>query len=220
MITLKKTVLAAAVLASMGATAAQAFPIVNFSFDGQFTMRNETGAVTGGNAITGSMQMDMNPMSGAGSAIVMPVAEPLSPEVDRQTGVFFGYAWTAHDITLQATGPGTVHANMLFDWNGSLNIVTTVEFSMTPTAWVTDPMVDAYQFAVVTMDGPGADGIPGNPMDNGPFFGSNAAFDGVATISSVDMGPQPSAVPVPAAAWLLGSGLLGLVGVARRKVAA
>lgn len=30
---------------------------------------------------------------------------------------------------------------------------------------------------------------------------------------------QVSAVPVPAAAWLLGSGLLGLIGVARRKVA-
>ncbi len=29
----------------------------------------------------------------------------------------------------------------------------------------------------------------------------------------------PSAVPVPAAAWLFGSGLLGLAGVARRKVA-
>lgn len=28
---------------------------------------------------------------------------------------------------------------------------------------------------------------------------------------------SPSAVPVPAAAWLLGSGLLGLAGVARRK---
>jgi hypothetical protein len=28
-----------------------------------------------------------------------------------------------------------------------------------------------------------------------------------------------SAVPVPAAVWLLGSGLLGLIGVARRKVA-
>jgi hypothetical protein len=26
-------------------------------------------------------------------------------------------------------------------------------------------------------------------------------------------------VPVPAAAWLFGSGLLGLIGVARRKVA-
>ena len=31
--------------------------------------------------------------------------------------------------------------------------------------------------------------------------------------------PAPAAVPVPAAAWLLGSGLIGLVGVARRKSA-
>lgn len=30
----------------------------------------------------------------------------------------------------------------------------------------------------------------------------------------------PAAVPVPAAAWLLGSGLIGLIGVARRKVRA
>lgn len=33
-----------------------------------------------------------------------------------------------------------------------------------------------------------------------------------------DRGLPPSIVPVPAAAWLLGSGLIGLVGVARRKV--
>jgi hypothetical protein len=32
-------------------------------------------------------------------------------------------------------------------------------------------------------------------------------------------GEVPSAVPVPAAIWLMGSGLLGLVGVARRRVA-
>jgi hypothetical protein len=29
---------------------------------------------------------------------------------------------------------------------------------------------------------------------------------------------NPSAVPVPAALWLFGSGLLGLVGVARRRI--
>ena len=34
---------------------------------------------------------------------------------------------------------------------------------------------------------------------------------------SVAMTAKPSAVPVPAAIWLLGSGLLGLVGIARRK---
>lgn len=38
-------------------------------------------------------------------------------------------------------------------------------------------------------------------------------------MSEVQFGGVPAAVPVPAAAWLLGSGLLGLVGVARRKAA-
>lgn len=36
---------------------------------------------------------------------------------------------------------------------------------------------------------------------------------------SVSMVAYPAAVPVPAAAWLLGSGLIGLVAVARRKEA-
>ena len=44
--------------------------------------------------------------------------------------------------------------------------------------------------------------LPGNYIDQG-----------------VTGGVQVSAVPVPAAAWLFGSGLLGLIGVARRKAA-
>jgi hypothetical protein len=41
----------------------------------------------------------------------------------------------------------------------------------------------------------------------------NLAANGTLTYSV----PTPSAVPVPAAAWLFGSGLAGMVGVARRK---
>ena len=48
----------------------------------------------------------------------------------------------------------------------------------------------------------------GTPMQIGPFPGQAPAFNGVV-----------SAVPVPAAVWLFGSGLLGLVGVARRRKA-
>ena len=57
------------------------------------------------------------------------------------------------------------------------------------------------------------DGIGGAPMSNGPFVDNNANFD----ITSITVTAITSPVPVPAAAWLFGSGLLGLVGVARRK---
>ena len=60
------------------------------------------------------------------------------------------------------------------------------------------------------------DGIGGDPMTSSAFGNYNANFD----ISSVHLDsfvPTPAAVPVPAAVWLFGSGLLGLVGIARRK---
>jgi hypothetical protein len=59
------------------------------------------------------------------------------------------------------------------------------------------------------------DGIGGSPMLAGPFPGFNANFD----ITSIHIDSYVSAIPVPAAVWLFGSGLLGLVGVARRKKA-
>ena len=40
------------------------------------------------------------------------------------------------------------------------------------------------------------------------------------SIDNVSIKADVSAVPVPAAVWLFGSGLVGLVGVARRKKAA
>jgi hypothetical protein len=54
--------------------------------------------------------------------------------------------------------------------------------------------------------------------------GNNAATKGIyAAVESVSLsssGLAFSAVPLPAAVWLLGSGLLGLAGVARRKLKA
>jgi len=59
--------------------------------------------------------------------------------------------------------------------------------------------------------------LGGTPMPAGPFKGSNANFDIITLhVVSVDTG----VVPVPAAVWLFGSGLVGLVGVARRRKSA
>jgi hypothetical protein len=60
---------------------------------------------------------------------------------------------------------------------------------------------------LASTDGNG-DGVMGIPMAaGGPFAGFNWNFSAYA----------PTAVPVPAAAWLFGSGLMGLVAAARRR---
>lgn len=62
------------------------------------------------------------------------------------------------------------------------------------------------------------DGIGGSPMTSSAFGSHNANFDiSTVTFQSMVMTPPPNPVPVPAAVWLFGSGLLGLVGIARRK---
>lgn len=80
----------------------------------------------------------------------------------------------------------------------------------------------AFDYSKITMTywPQNANGSLGNPVVGGwdltinepTFFGSPAVLQGLFLA-----GPTPSAVPVPAAAWLFGSGLLGLVGIARRK---
>jgi len=59
------------------------------------------------------------------------------------------------------------------------------------------------------------DGIGGSPMVDAPFPGINVNFDigsgNSLTVLSV------SSVPVPAAVWLFTSGIIGLIGLARRK---
>jgi hypothetical protein len=43
---------------------------------------------------------------------------------------------------------------------------------------------------------------------------------GEFTLTSLSLQPAPAVVPVPAAAWLLGSGLVWLAGVPRRRPSA
>lgn len=98
------------------------------------------------------------------------------------------------------------------------------------TPLITDTVANPNEFG----QGDGI-GVAGSPFQAGPFADFNPSFD-VTTLtftSSVDgtiaqgctfvagdlCETTLNAVPVPAAVWLFGSGLLGLVGVARRKKA-
>jgi hypothetical protein len=78
---------------------------------------------------------------------------------------------------------------------------------------VTDTVADTAEDTAVL--GGDKTGVGGSPMLSGPFPGYNANFD-VDTIHITSVTPDV-VVPVPAAVWLFGSGLLGLVGIARRK---
>lgn len=56
------------------------------------------------------------------------------------------------------------------------------------------------------------DGIAGSPETTAPFPGFNNLFDFTSITAT-----NTSLVPVPAAVWLFGSGLAGLIGIARRR---
>ena len=88
-------------------------------------------------------------------------------------------------------GTNQVGMRTFIEWNANIYDVLAV--------WdVTD-----NTYMATDMDG---DGVRGYQMVSGPFAGLNVVLD-----------IQISSVPVPAAVWLFGSGLLGLIGVARRK---
>jgi hypothetical protein len=142
-------------------------------------------------------------------------------------------------------GAGQLGMHMLFDWNGGLNIdvfvvatpssvfgsgvgtkivgspctATTKNCLWTGKGWVgglsSNAPTGGQTWMLASVDG-NADGIMGIPMAaGGPFAGFNANFNASLTSVVCDFDCPP--VPVPAAVWLFGSGLLGLIAVARRR---
>lgn len=138
------------------------------------------------------------------------------------TGSFFGHTWVADQVTgvLDSSSPagsfsgsnalgaydytagianmaaGQVAVGTLFDWSTSVDI----------------PVLAVFDCTSAPGTCTGINTTAGGSMQTGPFAGATPAFNGTGSLVA-------PAVPVPAAVWLFGSGLLGLVGVARRKKA-
>ena len=190
---MKKTVLAVAMTMAMGSGISMAAPTAT---TGTFTMRSPGGNPVGTFAdVTGTFD------STAGTWVV---ASP-SP--------FFGVLWTAHNGVLYGQGTHTI--NMVAPNGGTVAGTTTqtlvVGAGQTGGHILFDygPTLNLDVLQVWDASGPSLD-VDGAAMLDGAFPGWNAAFD-------LTPAPQLAAIPVPAAVWLFGSGLVGLVGIARRK---
>ncbi len=212
---MKKTAIAAALLLVTGSVSAA--PV---STGGVFTMFSQLGLDTS----------FVRPANDAGNVNVDPT---ITGFVDQAAGtwgiastaLFFGLNWTATNGTLleapgsysidTATGlvgasTGVIAPDAIMNFDiGAGQVAGLIDFAYGTTTGIR--VINVWD---VNADGSlTAAGIPG--MENGPFPGFNAAFDLSAT-GLITTSP----VPVPAAVWLFGSGLVGLAGIARRRKSA
>jgi len=124
---------------------------------------------------------------------------------------FFLQPWFARSEQYFDTGANTI-------WTGTTTIngvispfsydVVLTDSQVAWSAWFNWSTADDVPVLVIMDCGEGNPGDVctgiGTPMVSGPFPGQAPSFNGTV-----------SAVPVPAAVWLFGSGLIGLAGVAR-----
>lgn len=188
-------------------------------------------------ALMGSMALVMATASSTASALSVDVTEmifgatyiaegtlnsdPANLGMMNSVTPFFYQPWTATGEAFFAQGTTTT-------WAGTTTINSVVspfsyDIALTGTqvAWGTyfTWSVNNDIPVLVIMDcgagnvGDTCTGV-GTPMVSGPFPDQAPAFNGV--VSAADTSP----VPVPAAVWLFGSGLVGLAGIARRRKAA
>ena len=244
MVTWKKSVLglvltSAALLTGMPAAYAAQISAAGYatastptsSVNNNFTMLDISGNFVGGvNDVSmswdGTVFTSSGDYSGPGGIHNMTLSSP---------STFYGYTWTVHDVQVfrpgvytfdtangggspetgiqtLTIGAGQLGAHMLYDWNGSLNIdisilwdangvfgTTANQRTLTGTALWNAVSIDGD-----TYPGPGIGMAIGGPTQN---FQISFNLNGIT----------PAAVPLPAAIWLFGSGLLVILNIFRKK---
>ena len=190
---------------SLISTASQA---VTVSFSGVMDGFN-AGPFSGGTAFTGSFILDESVAATSGVSTFSGAVDNFMLEIDGN--VFTGNNGTARQFSSAsgATDFFTVNiggANGSVSGNVGLDVFTGFSVDWRGPNLFSDTTVLAHDLTVADFG-----------YTRVTFGFNSLASDSVIDNASVINFGSVSAVPVPAAVWLFGSGLLGLVGVARRK---
>ena len=118
-----------------------------------------------------------------------------------------------HDMAIFETSYGSLFISAQMDALGFTNVGIISEVIID---YNYDAFNDVTIFTLSTLDTDN-DGILGVAITNPDLAGLSLEINGVMSALAYVENPFPTYIPVPAAAWLFASGLIGLAGFARRK---
>ena len=158
-------------------------------------------------------QLTVGGVSGWRLADTIDVGNDGSTYTNIYQGVDFGYNITTQS-ELSNMFYNVLGNTAIYDINGNQTGCTAPNYCLTNTGPFSNIQFSNYWSATEAGSAPGIESAWGFYMSSGLQADNykTSSFFGWA-VQTGDV----SAVPVPAAAWLFGSGLLGLVGAARRK---
>lgn len=216
------------------------FPAIDPLNSAAFVAGNEFRVASGGNfagfgekSITGDQVMTWDfSMAGNSGTMTAVAGTDIVPAASTQPPVGGGHTASGPGLFQNATFFGGGFGFLAPLGNAADNGPATINFDSTDNFTMTFPIMEAHWNGAIQMLGvveggitfscTGALGGTGNctadslidpSEDSAGFAGQYTQWDFAVSVDPAHVG----AVPVPAAVWLFGSGLIGLVGVARRK---